>query len=201
MAHVSDRNAFFTANYPDILRIVAKEAHRHRRDDLGTSVEDLIQEGLLFALRALEHVDLEIGWHGYIKTAVGRNLAHYIADLTHRRQRQHEVAEAPGMDSAAPEVLGPRVRREETVESVKRRAAGRVAISEFREKLSPAARHVLDLTIHPPLALLIMTRNEEGRAARPQARHVAQFSGLPHQQVERAHVEIWKKARTTRAAA
>jgi DNA-directed RNA polymerase specialized sigma24 family protein len=196
---VSDQNAFFSQNYPEISIIVANAVRRHFRDDLlGFSVEDLFQEGLICAHNALRFIDLDKGWHQYVKTVVDRTLSRHVENLK-RHFPELAVGSADAADSMATLPIDdcdlatmPTVCSE--IEHVKRRAAGRRAIEALRERLSPAARCVLDLTIRPPLALLIMARNEEGRPVRPQQRHLARFAGMPYRQVERAHVEIWQKS-------
>lgn len=139
----------------------------------------------MFALEALRHVDLDRGWHGYVKTVVRRRLVEHV----------HKLSEArTGEWSKGAEVLYPEQEFEGPVELVRRRVAARRALDELRERLSPAARQVLDLTIHPPFALLVMARNEEGRVVEPQCRHMAKFTGLPRRQVRQARIEIWKKS-------
>jgi hypothetical protein len=195
---VSDKRAFLTEHYHDILLIVSSEVGdiARRWPEVLLSIEDCTHDGLMIAMDALAYVDLELNWRGYVKTVVQRELKKIIVAEAERQRtemlRGGECVDEEVVHSFANDAGS---ERDLVVDQVQRGVEGRAAMLSFREQLTPPARDVFDVMVRPPLTLLIQARNRKGRVVRqlPTA-ELSSYMGIPARRVEYARQEIWKKA-------
>lgn len=194
----------FSQHHVRVEQIVRKRIKKYNLTAIDP--EDLLQEGRLAAAYAIDTYRTERGnLEGYISTVVENALAMVASEsLAQRRQPYASVKDAAGTWTRVPVHCAeleddiatdtrPNARttmqlREELAEREFRKAIGRAKLDELG--LSNDSRTVLDIRLHPPAELWVMSRNLNRGRHRITTDSIARFLGWTKLRLARAVKEL-----------
>lgn len=172
------------------------------------SQEDFQQEGMIAALYAIDSYTPARGkLEAYIQTVAFNGMAMVACEAAAQR-RAPKIIDANGFKVSALTVLEPEIhasndniepellQKEDAVALLKARVAGRARIESLKSKLTPEARLILQVKLHPPMELYVMARNLHGRNKLTN-QALSKYTGMTISRVEKALREIRAAVRDT----